>query len=76
MAYRDFKDLNRRTFADKVLCDKAFNIAKDPKYDGYQRGLASVFYKSFNKKSLIRLITKNSDDYNQKYIKIKCDLDD
>ena len=40
MAYGDFKDLNRRTFADKVLCDKAFNIAKDPKYGGYQRGLA------------------------------------
>ena len=35
MAYGDFKDLNRRTFADKVLCDKAFNIAKGPKYDGY-----------------------------------------
>ena len=44
MAYEDFKDLNRRTFADKVLRDKAFNITKDPKYDKYQRGLASVFY--------------------------------
>ena len=33
MAYGDFKDLNRRTVADKVLCDKAFNIAKNPKYD-------------------------------------------
>ena len=53
MAYRDFKDLNRRTFADKVLCDKAFNIAKDPKYDGYQRGLASMVYKFFDKKSLV-----------------------
>ena len=41
MAYGHFKDLNRRTFADKVLRDKAFNIAKDPKYDGYQRGIAS-----------------------------------
>ena len=41
MAYGHFKDLNRRTFADKVLRDKAFNIAKDQKYDGYQRGLAS-----------------------------------
>ena len=37
MAYGDFKDLNRRTAADKVLRDKAFNIAKDKKYDGYQR---------------------------------------
>ena len=35
MAYRDFKDLNRRTFADKILRDKSFNIAKDPKYDEY-----------------------------------------
>ena len=41
MAYGHFKDLNRRTFVDKVLRDKAFNIAKDPKYDGYQRGIAS-----------------------------------
>ena len=46
MAYGDFKDLNRRTFADKVLRDKAFNIAKDPKCDGYQRCLASMVYKN------------------------------
>ena len=44
MAYGDFKDVNRRTAADKVLCDKAFNFAKNPKYDGYQQGLASVIY--------------------------------
>ena len=50
MAYGDFKDLARRTAADKVLKDKAFNIAKDPIYDGHQRGLASIFYKSFDKK--------------------------
>ena len=37
MAYENFKDLNRRTIADKVLHDKAFNIVKDQKYDGYQR---------------------------------------
>ena len=36
MAYGDFKDLNRRTATDKVLCEKAFNIAKNPKYDEYQ----------------------------------------
>ena len=42
MAYGDFKDLNRRTFADKTLCDYAFNVAKNPKYDEYQRGLASM----------------------------------
>ena len=51
MAYGDFKDLTKRTAADKVLRDKAFNIAKDPKYDGYQRGLASMIYKCFNKKT-------------------------
>ena len=42
MANADFKDLKRRTFSDKVLRDKAFNIPKNPKYDGYQRGLASM----------------------------------
>ena len=49
MAYGDFKDLARRTASDKVLRDKAFNIAKDPKYDGYQSGLASMVYKYFDK---------------------------
>ena len=39
MAYRDLKDFNRRTAAGKVLRDKAFNISKNPKFDGYQRGL-------------------------------------
>ena len=52
MAYGDFKDLARRTTSDKVLRDKAFNIAKNPKYDGYQRGLASMVYKVFDKKSM------------------------
>ena len=51
MAYVDFKDLKRRTVSDKILRDKAFNIAKNPKYDGYQRGLASMVYKFFDKKS-------------------------
>ena len=44
MAYGDFKDLAKRTASDKVLRDKAFNIAKSPKYDGYQRELASMVY--------------------------------
>ena len=44
-AYSDSKDLTERAAADKVLRDKAFNIAKDPKYHGYQRGLASLVYK-------------------------------
>ena len=43
MAYGDFKDLTIRTASDKILRDKAFNIAKNPKYDGYQRRLASMF---------------------------------
>ena len=51
MAYGDFKDLNRRTAADKVLHDKAFNIAENPKYDGYQRGPASMVYKFFDKQT-------------------------
>ena len=51
MAYGDFKDLKKRTTTDKVLRDKAFNIAKDPKYDEYQRGLASMIYKFFDKKT-------------------------
>ena len=51
MAYGDFKDLKRRTASDKILRDKAFNIAKNPKYDGYQRGIASMVYKFFDKKS-------------------------
>ena len=51
MAYGDFKDLTERTAADKVLKNKAFNIAKDPKYDGYQRELASMVYKFFDKKT-------------------------
>ena len=42
MGYGDFKDLNRRTFADNVLRDKAFIIAKDIKHDGYQRGFTSI----------------------------------
>ena len=55
MAYGDFKDLARRTFADKVLRDKIFNIAEDPKYDdGCQRGLASIVCKSFDKKNFWR----------------------
>ena len=51
MAYSDFKDVAKRTAADKVLKDKAFNIAKDPKYDEDQRGLASMLYKFFDKKT-------------------------
>ena len=49
MAYGDFKNLAKRTTADNVSRDKAFNIAKDPRHDGYQRVLASMVYKFFDK---------------------------
>ena len=52
MAHGEFKDLARRTASDKVLRDKAFNVAKNPKYDGYQRGLTSMVYKFFDKRSV------------------------
>ena len=51
MSCGHFKELARRAASDKILRDKAFNIAKNPKYDGYQRGLASMAYKFFNKKN-------------------------
>ena len=51
-AYADHKDLINRTEADKVLRDKAYDIASNPEYDGYQRGLASMVYKFFDKKSM------------------------
>ena len=51
MAYKEFKYLARTTQADNVLKDKAFEIANNPKCDGYQRGLASMVYKFFDKKS-------------------------
>ena len=61
MAYGDFKDIKRRTASDNILKDKAFNIAKNPKYDGYQRALASMVYKFFDKKSTTSGIVNNND---------------
>ena len=51
MAYGKSKDFAKRTQSDKVLRDKAFKIVTDPKDDGYQRGLASMVYTFFDKKS-------------------------
>ena len=51
MAYGNFKYFTRRTASDKILRDKAFKIAKNPKYDGYQRGLASIVYRYFDKRA-------------------------
>ena len=62
MAYGKAKDLVRRTQSDKVLRDKAFKIASDPKYDGYQRGLTFTVYKFFGKKSNVGGIT-NEPNY-------------
>ena len=58
MAYGDFKDLKRRTFSDKVLRDKAFNIAKNPKYDGYQRSLALWFINCLIKSPQVVLVLR------------------
>ena len=56
MAYGDFKDLARRTASDKVLRDKAFNIAKNPKYGGYQRRQAILWFTNFLIKSLLVVV--------------------
>ena len=56
LAYWDFNELNRRTIAYKVLHDKEFDISKNPKHDGYQRGFPSMVYKFFDKKSSCRTI--------------------
>ena len=61
MAYGKAKDLVRRTQSDEVLRDKAFKIAGDPKYDDSQRGLASMVYKFFDKKSKGSGITNESN---------------
>ena len=55
MLYGNFKDLTRRIASDKILCDKAFNTAKNPTYDVYEHGLASMVYKFFMKKLLIHV---------------------
>ena len=57
MAYGDFKDLSRRTASDKVLRNKAFSIAKNPKCGGYQSGLASMVYTFFMEKALVEQLT-------------------
>ena len=65
MAYGKTKDLVKRTQSDKVLKDKAFKIASDPNYDGYQRGLASMVYKFFDKKSASLNKSKGSGVVNE-----------
>ena len=53
MAYRDFKNLTKRTDSDKALRDEEFNIAKNAKCDGYQRGFTSMVYKFWDKKHFL-----------------------
>ena len=62
IAYGNFKDLLKRTASDKILKDKAFKVVKNPKYDGYQRGLASMVYKFFDKKSAGRGVNMHANN--------------
>ena len=50
MTYGHFKDLTRRTASDKIMRDEAFTIAKNPKYDGYQKGIAPMVYNFFDRR--------------------------
>ena len=65
MAYKDFNDLTRRRSSDKILCDEVFNFTKNLKYDGYQRGLASMVYNIFDKK-VSGVAIKNENISNKK----------
>ena len=62
MAYGDFKDLTKRTASDKILRDKAFNIAKNPKYNGYHGGVASIIYIFFQNTSGSSIENENMSD--------------
>ena len=59
MAYDKSKDIAKRTQSDTFLRHKAFKIASDPKYDGYQRRLASMVFKFFDKKTLVEVELMN-----------------
>ena len=62
----DFKDFAKRTASDKMLRDKAFNIAKNPKYDRYQRGLVSMINKFFDKNSKGSGVVNNNNNNNNR----------
>ena len=68
-AYSDSKDLIKGTVADKIFKNKAFDIAKDPKYDGYQRRLASMVYKFFDSK--VASLDKKSEGSGAKHVNTK-----
>ena len=63
MTYGKSKDFVKRNQSDNVLRDKPFKIASDPKYDGYQRGLTSMVYRFFDKKSIGSGITTYEFNY-------------
>ena len=69
MTYGKSRDLVKRTQSDKVLRNKALKIANDPKYDGYQRALASMVYKFFDKKSKGSSIINESNELHKPVIK-------
>ena len=56
MAYEDLKGLPKRIASDRVICDKAFSVDKNAKYDGYQRGIAPMNYKYFDKSLLVLIL--------------------
>ena len=58
-AYSDSKDVPKRTISDKILKDRAYEIARNPRYDGYKRGLATMIYKFFDKKTGSGAIAKS-----------------
>ena len=68
MKYGDFKDFNKKTFADKLLRNKAFNMTKDPKYGRYQTDLALMVYKFCDEKNSGRGI-KNENISNKELAK-------
>ena len=74
MAYGKLKELTKRTQSDTVLRDKAFKIASDPKYDGYQRGLASTVYKFFDKTSALLDKSSGSGAANEPNYKLASEL--
>ena len=69
MTHGKSKYLAKRTQSDKVSRDKAFTIASDPKYDGHQRGLASMVYKIFDKKSSGSSIASEANELHKPIIR-------
>ena len=74
MGYGKLKELTKKTQSDKVLRNKAFKIASDPKYDGYQRGLASMVYTFFDKTSVSLNKSSGSGVVNEPNYKLASEL--